>query len=210
MKIKSEKKITSLIISLILAIIVFIGLTVVESKIIAPQGKVKVYVATKDLNKGTLITKENVNEYFAREIIQGNLKVSNAVENENSLIDHLVGENINKGAVVANNYFIDKNNILNKIENPVEVSFTTNDVSTVLGGIIRAGDIVDLSVVKDKNSENLVKDAYVTKVFSQDNTELKRDDKKPSMTINVIIPQALVKDFNTAVSEGQIRVSMNK
>lgn len=207
---KIEKKISSLIISLILAIIVFIGLTVVAGKVIAPYGKATVYVATQDLNKGTLITKENVNNYFTKETVQGNLKVSNAVENENSLVNHIATENINKGAVVANNYFIDKDNILNKIENKAEVSFTTNDVSTVLGGIIRVGDIVDLSVVKDKTSESLVKDAYVTKVFAQDNTELKRNDKKPSMTINVIIPQNLVKAFNTAVSEGKIRVSMNK
>ena len=46
-------------------------------------------------------------------------------------------------------------------------------------------------------------------MFAQDNTELKRGDDKPSMTINIIIPGSLVQEFNTGVSNGNIRVSMS-
>ncbi|CUQ30718.1 SAF domain-containing protein [Clostridium baratii] len=209
-KAKGENKIITVIVSLFLTIVVFIGLLIVQKNIISPHGKATVYIATQDLSKGTLITKENINSLFTTQVVDGQLKVSNAVDNKNNLIDHVVTENLNKGTVIAKNYFLDKNNILNKIDNPTEVSFTTNDVSNVLGGVIREGDLINISIVnKDNRSKELLKNAYVTKVFAQDNTELKRGDDKPSMTINIIIPGSLVQEFNTGVSNGNIRVSMS-
>lgn len=208
-KVKSEKKIVTLVISLLLAIVVFIGLIIVQKNVVSPNGHATVYVATQNLDRGTLITKDNVNSLFKTEVVDGNLKVSNSVENKNKLIDHIVTQKINQGTVVANNYFLDKNDVLSKIDKPTEVSFTTNDVSNVLGGTIRQGDLINISIINDKRSKELLHNAYVSKVFAQDSKEIGRNDDKPAMTINVIIPGSLVQEFNTGVSNGNVRVSMS-
>lgn len=205
------KKIINLGVILIIGIFVFGGLLTIENKIMYPKGKVEAFILKKDMDKGTVITESNISDYFRKDLIDGRLEVSNGVtDGRKDLLNHISKENLNAGTVVAKNYFVNKDNILNKIKNPVEVSFSTSDVSDVLGGTLREGDVVTLSKVDKDNSEQIIKNAYVKRVFSNDNKKVEKDSDIATMTINVMIPESDLNSFNDAVENSKIRVSMNK
>ena len=54
----------SLIISACVAIVVFIALLFVEKSLLKPNGTVEGFVAVSDIDKGTVITEENISKLF--------------------------------------------------------------------------------------------------------------------------------------------------
>lgn len=208
---RTLKKIIVIGSSVIVAGIVFVGLLTLQEKVINPHGKAMAFQLKQDITKNTLIDRDNIKNYVEKVEVPKNFIVSEAVTMPNEVLDHISTENLNKGTILAKNYFINKKSILNKIQNPVEVSFTTRDISEVLGGTLRKGDVIDLSVIeKDNQSKKIIVGAYVDKVFSGDNKKVESGSDAASMTINVIIGSADLNNFNDAVANGKIRVSMNK
>ncbi|MDU3356017.1 SAF domain-containing protein, partial [Clostridium sp.] len=104
--------------------------------------------AVSDIDKGTVITEENISKLFTeKNNIDGALEVSGAVKTKDDLINKVAKENINKGEVVSNNSFISKDDKFKDIDDLVEVSFNVSDISQVVGGILRSGDIIDISII---------------------------------------------------------------
>lgn len=211
LKDKNIKKVVVLGISAIVAAVIFFGLITVQEKLVNPYGKVVAYQMKTDIKKNSLITKDNIGSYIEKIVIPGNLGVSNAITDPNEVVDHLTTQYINKGSILSKNDFIDVKNIKNKIQNPIKVSFNTNDVSEVLAGTLRQGNVIDISVIKrDNESKKIISNAYVEEVFTKDNKEIKGDSIEPTTIINILIPAADLNEFNNALAEGKLRVSMNK
>ena len=209
MKKKNFKKTT---ISLLVAIIVFFGLLVIESNILTPNGTSKVLIATDEIQKGVEINSNNIDTYFKVKNVDGELSVTNYISDKEDLLNLISNETINKGQVISANNFVDKDDFLSKIENPVEVSFKVTDISQTVGGILRQGDIIDISVINSTTNEveKVLSEVYVAKAMSSDGQELTREQELSAMVINIIISSQDEEKLNSKLNLGTIRVSKIK
>lgn len=202
----------SLIISACVAIVVFIALLFVEKSLLKPNGTVEGFVAVSDIDKGTVITEENISKLFTeKNNIDGALEVSGAVKTKDELINKVAKENINKGEVVSNNSFISKDDKFKDIDDLVEVSFNVSDISQVVGGILRSGDIIDISIIDNNTSESLsvLEDVYVDKAISSDGLQIDRSSDLSALTINILVSKDDSEKLNSYLNKGTLRISKN-
>ena len=202
----------SLIISACVAIVVFIALLFVEKSLLKPNGTVEGFVAVSDIDKGTVITEENISKLFTeKNNIDGALEVTGAVKTKDDLINKVAKENINKGEVVSNNSFISKDDKFKDIDELVEVSFNVFDISQVVGGILRSGDIIDISIIDNNTSESLsvLEDVYVDKAISSDGLQIDRSSDLSALTINILVSKDDSEKLNSYLNKGTLRISKN-
>ena len=187
----------SLIISACVAIVVFIALLFVEKSLLKPNGTVEGFVAVSDIDKGTVITEENISKLFTeKNNIDGALEVTGA---------------INKGEVVSNNSFISKDDKFKDIDDLVEVSFNVSDISQVVGGILRSGDIIDISIIDNNTNESMIvlEDIYVDKAISSDGLQIDRSSDLSALTINILVSKDDSEKLNSYLNKGTLRISKN-
>ena len=202
----------SLIISACVAIVVFIALLFVEKSLLKPNGTVEGFVAVSDIDKGMVITEENISKLFTeKNNIDGALEVTGAVKTKDELINKVAKENINKGEVVSNNSFISKDDKFKDIDDLVEVSFNVSDISQVVGGILRSGDIIDISIIDNNTSESLsvLEDVYVDKAISSDGLQIDRSSDLSALTINILVSKDDSEKLNSYLNKGTLRISKN-
>lgn len=202
----------SLIISACVAIVVFIALLFVEKSLLKPNGTVEGFVAVSDIDKGTVVTEENISKLFTeKNNIDGALEVTGAVKTKDELINKVAKENINKGEVVSNNSFISKDDKFKDIDDLVEVSFNVSDISQVVGGILRSGDIIDISIIDNNTSESLsvLEDVYVDKAISSDGLQIDRSSDLSALTINILVSKDDSEKLNSYLNKGTLRISKN-
>ena len=202
----------SLIISACVAIVVFIALLFVEKSLLKPNGTVEGFVAVSDIDKGMVITEENISKLFTeKNNIDGALEVTGAVKTKDELINKVAKENINKGEVVSNNSFISKDDKFKDIDDLVEVSFNVSDISQVVGGILRTGDIIDISIIDNNTSESLsvLEDVYVDKAISSDGLQIDRSSDLSALTINILVSKDDSEKLNSYLNKGTLRISKN-
>ncbi|WP_181951902.1 SAF domain-containing protein [Clostridium paraputrificum] len=202
----------SLIISACVAIVVFIALLFVEKSLLKPNGTVEGFVAVSDIDKGTVITEENISKLFTeKNNIDGALEVTGAVKTKDELINKIAKENINKGEVVSNNSFISKDDKFKDIDDLVEVSFNVSDISQVVGGILRSGDIIDISIIDNNTNESMIvlEDIYVDKAISSDGLQIDRSSDLSALTINILVSKDDSEKLNSYLNKGTLRISKN-
>lgn len=202
----------SLIISACVAIVVFIALLFVEKSLLKPNGTVEGFVAVSDIDKGTVITEENISKLFTeKNNIDGALEVTGAVKTKDELINKVAKENINKGEVVSNNSFISKDDKFKDIDDLVEVSFNVSDISQVVGGILRSGDIIDISIIDNNTNESMIvlEDIYVDKAISSDGLQIDRSSDLSALTINILVSKDNSEKLNSYLNKGTLRISKN-
>ena len=202
----------SLIISACVAIVVFIALLFVEKSLLKPNGTVEGFVAVSDIDKGTVITEENISKLFTeKNNIDGALEVTGAVKTKDELINKVAKENINKGEVVSNNSFISKDDKFKDIDDLVEVSFNVSDISQVVGGILRSGDIIDISIIDNNTNESMIvlEDMYVDKAISSDGLQIDRSSDLSALTINILVSKDDSEKLNSYLNKGTLRISKN-
>lgn len=212
MKNKGEKKFGKIAISLIISIILFVGLLVLESNITSPNGKVEVVKAVNNIKEGTVIDENNKDSLFEVVTVDGSLDFETVLRNTDELVGRIIDTEIKKGEIISSERLIDKDSVLGKIENPVETSVRVTDISQVVGGILREGDIIDISVVNSTTTENekVLEGVYVSKAFSSDGTEVDRNSEMSVLTVNIIVSPEDEAKLNQAIELGTIRVSKMK
>ncbi len=205
-----SKKIKITLINLILIIVLFVGMLLVEKNILKPNGSFNGLIAINDVAKGTLITEQNINSLFKeKDDIDGELQVNGVAKTKEELLNLIANENLNKGEIISMDSFITKNSILKDIKDPVETSFNVTDISQVVGGTLRKGDLIDISVIDNNTNESteVLKNVYVEKAISSDGKEIDRSSDLSAITINIIVSKTDEAKLNNHISKGGIRVS---
>lgn len=212
MKKGKDKKFGNIVISLIVSIALFVTLIMIESNITAPNGTATVVRAISDIKKGTVIDNSNKSNYFVVDEVDGKYNFDTAIRNLDELSNMIIDREVRKGEIISSERLMSKDSLLSKIENPVETSVRVNDISQVVGGILREGDIIDISVVNSTTTENekVLEGVYVSKAFSSDGTEVDRNSGMSVLTVNIIVSPEDEAKLNQAIELGTIRVSKMK
>ena len=133
-------------ISLIISIALCLGLVAVQNFLIDDITYKTVLVAKEDLPINTIITEKNMNTYFETKEINILDTTRDTLEEGYNLIGQKSLTPIYKGEPV---YLKDFENIqyyVDIMENPIEISFPIESISSAAGGKIREGDIINLSM----------------------------------------------------------------
>lgn len=210
---KKKSGIVGLIIGIIISIGVFFALVTLESKMVAPNGTKKVYIATENIKKGTIIeTSEEFNKLFKLGNVNSDLVIEGAISEgkEATIIGNLITIDLLKSEQISSEKVIKKDSILASFTNPREISIKGTDIADVVGGILREGDLINIEVIDsvDNSVETVQKNVYIDKVFSSDGVKIEQtNDTLAALTINVLIEESEEVAFKEKLAKGGIKVS---
>lgn len=210
---KKKSGIVGLIIGIIISIGVFFALVTLESNMVAPNGTKKVYIATEEIEKGTVIeTSEDFNKIFKLGNVNSDLVIDGAIVEgeESTIIGSLITTDVLKSEQISTKKVIAKDSVLASFSNPREVSIKGTDIADVVGGILREGDLINIEVIDsvDNSVETVEKNVYVDKVFSSDGVRIgQTNDTLSALTINVLIEESEELSFKEKLAKGTIKLS---
>lgn len=227
---KKNKPFLKIIISLVIAVLLFIVLLLTEKSMLSDYDKITVVVAKQDIPEGIEITNENYNQYFTTcevnkevnsEGIVKNITKKEKVQNdttnkENKTIETCVLDgcitttNIYKNEIIYEKDFVSTNDLLDGIEVPTEVTFSVNSIDAALGGSIRPGQLVDITVYSDKKEASfyILKNAYIYKAMDESGKLISNDDTETSATMfTIIVDRDFAREFYAALNIGDVSIA---
>lgn len=199
-----------LVISFILAIILFFILISIEAGILNNYEKISLVRAKTDIKAGTEITPENRDTYFYMGEAAVNQCIDKPVVDLNKLNQTVITRDVLKNETIASQYIKSGNYNLAQMNNPIEVSLNVNTISDAVGGILRKGDKIDISVFNEETGESevLFQDVYIQKALDNSGTEIDLYSKdKPATVINILIERDKQKVFNEMLQKEKIFIS---
>lgn len=132
-------------ISLLVAFIVFICLTVIQSSILNQEEKQTVYQVIKDISVGTKITEDNISEYLGNKEVQISLIPDGYITDSSEIIGKFINRDYKANDIITVDGITDTEKLYrDNIEKPVEVSFSVDSLSTAVSGTIREGDYINI------------------------------------------------------------------
>lgn len=210
---KKDRNLKLLVISFILAVLLFIVLVAIEKSILSDYERTWVVVAAREVEPGTEITAENVQEFFVRMEMDVSKKPEQASSDLKDLENMVVMQPLVLNEIVLPHHLAAKESLLQDIRNPIEIGFQVSHPDQVVGGILRPGDLIDISVVQkeqqsmsERNME-ILQHAYISRVFDANGTPIERGQNTPAVIINIIIDKENEGKLNEAIAGGTVRVS---
>ena len=217
---KTEKGKYKILISAILACAVTVGLIKYQEQALSKYetvGVVCVKPSVKSLKEGTVINEETVKKYFSVEQRQKNTVSSNALMDMEKLIGKRTSIELYANDVITTAQFSDINEKLHEISDPVETSINATDLSQLVGGILREGDTIDISVIGDEGQLVYeLRDVYVTKAFDSSGQIIDENlneagdgttSNENAMIINVIIEKSDEALLDQQLSNGVVLIA---
>ena len=204
-----NKKVITMFAGVGLTLVSFIGLVSINNKISNPNGVSDVVIAIKDVSKGTVIDSSNVKTYFK---VENTVVPTSYIKDINEIDKVIVNENIYENEIINKNNFIEVDSVLSNINKPREISIELDGIGDGVGGILRKGDIVDISISDDQSKQNttILKNIYIVKALTSDGTEVPRDSNTPVSIVNIIINENDVNLIESAKNTGNITISKVK
>lgn len=206
---KTKKSIVGkMFVSLLIAFFLFIGLVKIESKLSYESPKGTVIVAVTLLNRGAKITEDNFDSFFRVTEMDESLIPGNAIKNKTEVIGQYLTIDMDKNEVLNRNKLGTEGTILSEIEDVVEVSLQTSNLAEVVGGVLRKGDFIDVSMI-DENGLNytILEKAFVFRTFNNNGEEIDGTIDEPASMINLLIDRDDVKILNESIETGKLRIS---
>lgn len=210
----NNKSLTKIVISIAIAVVVFIGATLLESYILTDKQTTDVYIAVNDIESGTIINDENMDQFFIKESVKSSLATKNAYKAPTSIKGKTV-TNIDKGEIATSNMFLDTQAIAAKVIDPVEVTFSAKDVENSVVGSLREGDTVDIIATykKDGDTEETIsvvayENVYVIKSYDESYKAIDSTNKDASaMYFKIRINKGQETAFATMLTDAEVTVA---
>ena len=187
MKQDVKTKVKGIVLAIFFALIAFICLVVLNNRISGAMDRVDVVIAAKTIPKNTLITEDNVGDYFTTIQAQSIFKTSNAVTNPHELIGQYALNGIWDKAPVNQDMFQSQLDIFAAYKKPVQASFHVNDLSDAVCGRLRAGDYIDIFGIDMNQGKRIIENAYIFKAYDNAGVQISVSDTTAIATNFTII-----------------------
>ena len=211
-----KHSLTKIVISLVIAIIAWVGATSIESYLLSDKNTSQLIVANKDIEDGTVFSKKNRNQYFTKTIVNSSLVTSSSITDINQ-IKGKADIKIDKGEIITANMFHDSSYVNKKIKDPVEITFSAKDIENSVVGTLREGDLVNIIVtVTDPTSGStsssiLYSNVYLLSVYDDSYTKIESDNKTANAVyFKIYIEKGEQTNFAKMLSEGNITITKVK
>lgn len=171
---------------------------------------VTLYVAKTNLPANYQISELS---FFTAKEIPVSLIPKEAVSELKNLSGLFTRCSISENQILTANLFTDKEAKGKEFENPVEVSVGTSSIVDMVGGVLRAGDLVNVSTVWTNNYGEtvtfpVIEKAYVTRTFTGNGVLVEsQDTTQPVTVINLLLEASEEAAFHSALEKGMLRIS---
>ena len=206
---RKKGKVWPALISLLLAVGIFILLLNVETRKLAQYEKESVVVAAMDVSEAKEITKENLTEYFA--VVERPLSdiPQAAIRTLDELVGQYVKSGIDAGSVVTKSMFGD---LKRDYGEAVLLGVDMEALDQSVAGTLRAGDEIDIYTVKVEDDEHVTVEKAlggVTIERSYTSTGVaitKEDTTSIAQYITIPVHKDAVDTFYQSLEEGRIEI----
>lgn len=212
---KYKQKILAAILSLIAGIILFMSLVNFQKKSLESSKICNVVVAKTDILPGQNIEVGQLNKYF--ELVKVNKDcVIEGFETMEQLEQFagqkgglLVKYKIKENEMIYEDKFICIDDKTKTYVNPVVVGVKVNSYEYCVGGTLRSGDIVDLSVINlDLETDFALENVLILNSFDVNGTEISANDLQAvSVGFNIVIEQSDYELYKKVLENGTIKLS---
>lgn len=205
-----NKTLIKVIVSLGMAILLFVALVSLEGSILKNYEKGTAVVAKSDMTQKTMITDENKNKYFEETQIEKALISKNTIVSIDDVVGKVATTDIDKGQVANDNLLRDASEGLDKIQDPAEVSFAVSSLVNSVAGQVRSGDLVDISVYNNATlkTEYIKRNVYVKEALTTDGVKIANNDTDSLATsFVVVIEKSESNQFIADLNKGPVYVT---
>lgn len=143
-----DRKALAAVVSIAAAVIIFVILTIIQNKIINSVDEMSVVVALADVPEGIVLTEKNMANYFGLESRPSADVPAGYYTSGYALVGKVTGREI-KAKEVVTAACVAGEDFYAGLEDPVEISIAADKIGQVVGGSLRAGDIIDIKVIVD-------------------------------------------------------------
>lgn len=206
-------------ISALVAFILFIALTVIQSSILNQETKVTVYQVQKDIYDGTKITEDNFNEYFDTKAVQASLIPDGYITDSSLIIGKFINRDYKARDVVTVDGLNDSEALYNSnIKHPVKLSFQVGSLSDSVSGTIREGNYINIYGMKNginadgevillTNQTYTFKHIYIEKAYNSSGDIIDSADKtSEALLFTIVIEEDDVALFNEMVANCNLKL----
>lgn len=230
-----KNNIRRLSISAIIAFIIFICLTIIQSSILNQEEKQAVYQVTADIPVGTKITEDNIDQYLGLKQVQVSLIPEGYITSADEMIGKFINRKYKAKDIITVDGLTDTEKLYrDKIDNPIEISFSTGSLSTAVSGTIREGDYINIYGLRkptdgsaisytgfsdsmyEVDSQFTFKHVYVTKAFDGNGSRITTPDTDEDIItgdavtatmFSIIIDEKDAELFSELLKNCEIRLS---
>lgn len=193
--------------ALVASVAIFITMVQMEKNILTQYEKGTIYTAIREIPKGQLITAENYQQYFGEQQLDKSCIPSTALSSPGQVTGLVAAYDIEPGILLTGGMFQELNAILKEMRDPVVAGFKAEDIYQVAGGVLRAGDRVNIYSVKEGETSLVWSDVFVQQVFDASGTAISNGDMiTAAQRINVYLNETDVQNFYTELAGGSLRV----
>ena len=193
--------------ALVASVAVFTAMVQMEKNILTQYERGVIYTALKEIPEGQLITEENWEQYFQEKQLDKSCIPPTALSTPDQIVGLVAVFPIEQGALLTRGMFHRLDDILKQMESPVIAGFKAEDIFQVTGGVLRAGDRINIYAVREEGTSLVWADVFIQRVFdASGNTISNTDNTTAALRVNVYLDQSEVEEFYSELANGSLRV----
>ncbi len=187
---------------------VFLLMLQIEKHALADYEKGTIYVAAREIPEGTLLTEQNIAGYLEQRELDESCIPETALSEGSALSGKFAVFSIEKGVLLTEGMFDTLEEVTQNMKEPVIAGFKAEDLYQVVGGVLRAGDVVHIYAVAEDGQARLVwQNVFVEQVFDGAGNTISNEDRATSaQRVNVYLDKEDVEEFYTQLAGGSLRV----
>lgn len=200
----------TVIIPLAISLALFFALIMYQQNQMKAYNTKEVVVAITEVPEKLAVSKQNAATYFQTIRVPENAVVDGTYTSVNDLVGLITADDIHAHEIVSKYSMTDENDYISTVQDPVEISFAVNDAADAVGGTIRAGDIVDVSVLSDstKKLESVLEDVYIKQVYDSSNNVVSEGDTASAVVFVCVVDKSERTNLIEKLSEGEVHVTL--
>lgn len=211
-----KQSLVKVVVSLVVAILVWIGATSFESYLLSDKNTTEVIVANKNIEDGTVINQKNVEEYFTKMIVNTSLVTKSTITDIKDIKGKAVIK-IEQGEIVTENMFYDATYVNKKFKDPVEITFSAKNIENSVVGTLREGDLVDIivsttdSITNTTVSEVAYSNVYIIATYDENYVKVENGNKNSqAVYFKIYLEREQEAEFASLLSSGNFTIAKVK
>lgn len=200
---KNNTTFIRIITCLIFAVVIFVILVNVEKNIMKNYEKAPVVVCKQNINEKDDINKSNKKDYFEVVQVPKNIVPENTYKSLKEVPTGLASKDMYKKEILLKNDIQSSDSFVKDIENPVIASISIKSLDKAVGGVLRRGDRVDISLIKDDTNDKslLLSNIYIIEAMNSSGEKLTKDKKEAATIFNIIVSKKDAQMLKEVVNE---------
>lgn len=196
-----------IIAALVASVAVFAVMVQMEKNILTKYERGTVYTAAVKIPQGQQITEDNYRQYFTEQQLDKRMIPQTALCTPEQAAGLVAALDIEQGVVLTEGMFRKLELILAELQMPVVAGFKAEDIYQVAGGVLRAGDRVNIYAVREGETCLVWRNVFVQQVFDAAGSAISNGDTvTAAQRVNVYLDEMDVENFYAELAKGSLRV----